>query len=303
MSFMMRKMLARLQEEETGGEGSTGGVVTSNSDPVVEPAGSSTEESVNWGGMSEEFEASDEGEVLDVEGDLEVVEPASKPAAPVPAPATVAPAPVEPVQAAPVTPQPATPVAAPAPTAEATPEAYQAWRTTRVGELTQMYALSEEDTTAMLTDPETVLPKLAAQVHMEVLENSMRAMQAMMPVMMQQLQQGTERNNSARNLFTSVNPDLADPQFEPAIMQLGQVFRQVNPSAGPEEASRAIGNLVRSALGIAQPAQGGAPAAPRVQAPAPAPFMPARGSGSGGGAPAPSGNEFERLAMEFLQDE
>ena len=166
-----------------------------------------------------------------------------------------------------------------------------------------MYAIDEESATALLTEPEVVLPKLAAKVHMEVLESSMRAMQAMMPVMMQQVQQHTEINTRAKNLFTSINPDLVDPAYEPHIMQFGQVYRNVNKTASPEEAARAIGALVRSALGIAQPQ---APA-PGVQAPgqvqAPVPFTPARGGGSGAARTSVSSNPFEQLAAEFLQED
>lgn len=284
-----------LMNEADAGEGGTSAPPPAS----AEPAEPSTEDSVNWAGMGEELLADDE--VVDVEGDLEVVEPAAPEPEAVPKPAPVVapqtpPAAVEPPpQPAPVAPPPP----APEPAATASPEEYQTWRQTRLGQLEQMYAVSEDDATALLTEPEKVLPRIAAQVHMEVLENSMRAMQAMMPVMMRELTVHTERNNAAKSLFTSINPDLADPKFEPAIMQLGQVYRQVNPTANAEEASRAIGNLVRSALGIAV----AAPVAPAAPQPvAPVPFTPARGGGSGA-APVAVVNDFEKLAMEFLQDD
>lgn len=297
MSFLLRMMMQKYRNEEAGdlpGDTSAGAV----SDPAPE----STETDVNWEGMSNEFAAEDEG--LDVEGDVEVVEPA----------APVEPAPTEPAATPAATPTAVEPAATPAPASTepvapapvaptATNEEYSAWRQNRLTQLEQVYALDQEAANAMLTEPETVLPKLAAKVHMEVLENSMRAMQAMVPVMMQQVQHHAATESRAKSLFTTVNPDLADPRYEPAIMQLGSVYRNVNQQASPEEAARAIGNLVRAALGIAAPAQGQAPAAPRAPAPAPAaPFAPARGAG-GGAIPAAPSNPYEMLAQEMLNED
>lgn len=293
MSFLLKMMMQRYRNEEPGdmpGDTSAGAV----SDSAEE----STDSDVNWEGIGEEFLAEDSG--LDIEGDAEVVEPAPTEPAPAPTPAP-APAPTEPAPApAPASTEPVTPAPV-APTASN--EEYSAWRESRLTQLESVYALDQEAANAMLTEPETVLPKLAAKVHMEVLENSMRAMQAMVPVMMQQIQHHTEINSRAKNLFTSINPDLADPRFEGAIMELGTVYRNVNRNAPPEEAARAIGNLVRAALGIAAPAQGQAPAAPRAPAPAPAaPFAPARGAG-GGAIPAAPSNPYEMLAQEMLNED
>lgn len=267
-----------------------------------EPASDSTESDVNWTDLADELVADDTG---DVEGDVVVVEEpatAEPPATPAAAPATPAPdaqpAPTE----APTTP---TPQLAPPPAPTASPDEYNSWRATRLTQLEQVYALDEEAANAMLTEPELVLPKLAAKVHMEVLENSMRAMQAMVPVMLQQVQYHTEIEGRAKNLFTSVNPDLADPRYEPAIMQLGSVYRNVNKDAPPEVAAAAIGNLVRAALGIAAPqARGMQQPAPAQQVAQPVitPFSPARGAG-GGNAPATPSNPFEALAMEMEKDE
>ncbi len=278
------------------GGGSESSFVEETPAVAADPAEDSTESDVNWSGIAEELIAEDDG----VEGDEVVVEEA--PAAPTPAPES--PAPEAPVTDSPApTPVPSAP-SAPASTPAATPEEYGAWRNSRLTQLEQVYALDTEAANAMLTEPETVLPKLAAKVHMEVLENSMRAMQAMVPVMMQQLQQHTEIEGRAKNLFTSINPDLADPSFTPAIMELGMVYRKVNQSAPPEVAAQAIGNLVRAALGIAAPSavQGIQQApAPQMVRQAVAPFTPARGAG-GGNQPATPSNPFEALAQEMEKD-
>lgn len=253
-----------VQEEETGGEGSSGGSSSflEEAAPAAspEPAETSTEADVNWAGIAEEFEAEEV-----VEGDLEIVKEEPE----VLEEAAVVVPPEAPAEPAPITP---TPTAATAPTEviaqpSASPAEYQTWRATKVTELEQMYALDAASADAMLTEPELVLPKLAARVHMEVMESSMRAMQAMMPVMMQQVQQHTEVEGKAKNLFSSINPDLVQAQYMPAIMQLGKVYREVNPSAGPEEAARAIGALVRSALNITAAPAGTPPIAAQVAPP------------------------------------
>lgn len=295
MNGLLARLLTRYMSEEDEGMGSAASGDTSTGiDSASEPTG----EDVNWGGIADEFVEADnavEGEDVVVEEEAPATEPAQV------APASTEPAPAAPPTAPPASTEPVTPAPV-APTASN--EEYGAWRETRLSQLEQVYALDQEAANAMLTEPETVLPKLAAKIHMEVLENSMRAMQAMVPVMMQSIQHHTEINSRAKNLFTSVNPDLADPRYEGAIMELGAVYRNVNRTAPPEEAARAIGNLVRAALGIAAPQAGQGAQAPtqQVMQAAVAPFAPVRGAGGGQMRSAPS-NPFEALAAEMENEE
>lgn len=312
--MFVKKLFARLLEEGSDVGGSTGGVVLENSTsfaadtPVSsEPADDSTESEVNWGGIADELESDDNGGST-VEGDEVVVE---TPAAAAPKPEATPPAqtqpttPATPPSEAPVAPAVQTPPVETPPVTPAQPQVeYSVWRENRVKELESMYAIDEESAAALITEPETVLPKLAAKVHMEVLENAMRAVQAMVPVMMRDIQQHTEINTKAKNLFTSVNPDLVDPAYEEHIMQFGRVYRSVNKTASPEEAARAIGALVRSALGIAQPqASTQQQAAPAPAGVPPAPFVPARGGGTAGVRTSTTDNIFTQLADEFLKED
>jgi hypothetical protein len=318
---MMWKKFYTLENEADDGSGGGAGAGGTSDAPAGESSDSGmggSDSTVNWADMDASFDADD----LDVEGDLVIEgggsesQPSSQPAAPAaptpqaaPAPVPAASSPAAPPQAAQApapqpaqsTPPPQTQVQPQAAEPQVAPEVYQNWRTNRLTELEQHYTFNEDESAALLTEPELVLPKLAAKVHMEVLENSMRAMQAMVPVMMQQVQHHAQVNTQAQSLFTSINPDLADPRFEPVIIQLGQTFRQMNRTAGPEEASRAIGNLVRAALNMQAPGQ--APQQPQGHAPAAAPFVPARGGGGGGQRPSTSSNPFEQLASELLADD
>jgi len=283
-------------------EGGSGNSFLEEASPAVAPVDTPSEDdSINWSSMADSLDADDEDEGDLVVEEAPVEQPVETPPATTPAetPPAAAPATEPAPSATPVVPEELK-QSEPPPTTS--PTEYATWRSTKMTQLEAEYALDEASAQALLTEPELVLPKLAAKVHMEVLEHSMQAMQAMMPVMMQQLQKHTEVESRARNLFTSINPDLADPRYETAIMQFGQVYRKVNPTAPADEASRAIGNLVRAALGVAAPqSQVGSPPPAVVQAPV-QPFTPARGAG-GGSAPSFPSNPFELLASEFLQED
>ena len=299
--------------EELGDETSfVGGAAA----PVAEePAGDSTESSVNWSEMANELEQDDDGGVEPtVEGDAVVVEPAGEtpplaaPAAPSPVVAPVAPvSPVPPVAAAAPAPAPVVPPVPAQPEApKAEPSAqpdYATWRGEQVQNLAKsLYAVSDEDAAKLLTEPEVVLPQMAARLHMEVLENAMRAMQAMVPQVLRSVQTYDKVETDARSMFHQANPDLADPQLEPAIFEMGKIYRKLNPTATPEVATVAIGNLVRASLGIAAPQPGaGAPPVLQPQVAPVIPFTPTRGSA--GGDLAPAKGMWEQLAEEMDKDD
>ena len=282
---------------------------------AAEPADESTDSSVNWSDLADELDQDDDGETgPTVEGDGEVVEPAEEvpplaaPAAPAPVTAPT-PAPVTPPVApvAPVAQQPA-PVVSPVTQPEApkvepsTQPDYATWRGEKMQDLAKnLYAVSDEDAAKLLTEPEVVLPQLAARMHMEVLENAMRAMQAMVPQVLRSVQSYEKVEQDARSVFHQANPDLADPQLEPAIFEMGKIYRRLNPAATPDVASIAIGNLVRASLGIAAP-QPGAGAPPVLQSkPTPIiPFTPTRGSA---GSVPPAKGVWEQLAEEMDDDD
>ena len=312
MSKMLQMLMHRLENQEpgqSGGPADSAGLAGSSPDMGVDSADDDSSD-VNWGGMADELIAEDSG----VEGDEQVVD-APETALPAESPAVASPPVVEapaagqpPSVDTPVPPTVSPPATPPLPEAPATPTApvdYGAWRTQKESELeSTLYAVSDDDAAALLTEPEKVLPKMAARLHMEVLENAMRAVQAMVPTMIEQVQRSSEVNTRAKSLFTSVNPDLADPRYEPAIMQLGQTFRKVNPTADAETAAKAIGALVRSALNIPAPQAnvGGVAQTPPAIAPAPVPFTPARGGG-GASIPAGTSNPFAQMAEEFLNED
>ena len=312
--WWLRKKKFAPQGDETSFVDTSGGVPASESaTPAEEPTGSD----VNWSQLDKDFSQEDLDPGTTVEGDLEVVPgagdaveptpgvtpPATPDVAPTPAATPTPPAATPPVQApavetpAPVAPTPSAPQVEPSPLPD-----YAAWRSQREADLAaQTYSITDEDASKLLTEPETVLPRMAARMHMEVMESTVRVMQTMLPRLMQSVQQTEQREISAKSFFQTANPDLADPRLEPAIMEMGQVYRRLNPAASPEQAAQAIGNLVRASLGIAMPAQA-APAPTSAPAVPVVPFVPARG-GPGGAVAGGQKDSWGQLADEFLADD
>lgn len=312
--WWLRKKKFAPQGDETSFVDTSGGVPASESaTPAEEPTGSD----VNWSQLDKDFSQEDLDQGTTVEGDLEVVPgagdvveptpvvtpPATPAVAPTPAATPTPPAATPPVQApavetpAPVAPTPSAPQVEPSPLPD-----YAAWRSQRETDLAaQTYSITDEDASKLLTEPETVLPRMAARMHMEVMESTVRVMQIMLPRLMQSVQQTEQREISAKSFFQTANPDLADPRLEPAIMEMGQVYRRLNPAASPEQAAQAIGNLVRASLGIAMPAQA-APAPTSAPAVPVVPFVPARG-GPGGAVAGGQKDSWGQLADEFLAED
>jgi hypothetical protein len=308
------KILRGLQMADENGVVTEGGMDASTESSVPADAGDSSAD-VNWSDMALEMENGDDGEALGaVEGDTEVVETSenvtpfsSEPTAAPATPAVQAP-PVAPVEPTPqvIPPQPA---AQPQGTSQEPPaqpqQSYNDWRTGQLTGLEKHYAFDDETSAKLLTEPEVVLPQLAAKLHMEVVEHAVRSVMAAMPQWVEQHNSARTRESSAEQLFYGTNPDLKDPAYRTAVFQMGQAYRAMNPSAPAEEAVRVIGNMVRTAMGLSQPQPPAGSTVVQSRAPvaAPAvPFIPARG---GGGAAAPnpvSSNPWSAMAEEFMTD-
>jgi len=251
------------------------------------------------------------------------------PAAPAPAPAAApspspAPAPAQPgapatPAAAPAAPAatpatPATPVATPAAPApqrtaeELEAEARQAAKTYQDG-LEKAYQLPEDLATQVATEPELVLPKIAAQLHMAVEHAVLQRVSQMIPGYISHHQVITVKEEQAKAAFFEANPDLTN--YDAQVRQAGLMFRSLNKDATPEQAILAIGNMVRSAMGLPalqpKPGAGAGPAASAtpvvVTRPAGTGHKPAM-PGSGGGAAQPAaGNEWGNMAEAMIAED
>jgi hypothetical protein len=171
--------------------------------------------------------------------------------------------------------------------------------------LAKQYQLPEDMAARLATEPEQVLPFLAAKVHQHVMAQVEQMVAQQLPGRIHQVVETTRRDSEAKSAFYKAWPTLNEREHHDKVMMVGTLFRQLNPTATPDEAIQRIGRVVHEALGLPIPAATTtAPAAASV-APAPAqqPFRPAGGAGTGRAAPAPAGNEFEQMAAELLMDD
>jgi hypothetical protein len=300
LHWSVRRYLA---EESGSGDGASSGA----------PAGSeSTDDggSVDWEGLNDGVEAGSDDFIEDDDAGAAPSPSPSATPAPTPSPSAtqtttgkkedpVVEVPGETkVEATPVEPgEPALTAEEQAAAQTKLTEDFAKWKQGRMTELTTAYAVSEEDSTRLLTEPEAVLPKIAAQLHMQIMEDTLAAVQRMIPHMVPQVVQGTNREKEARALFFAKNPDLV--KHEKEVMTMGKVFRQMNPKAGPEEAAEKIGNLVRSSMGLTP-----APAAGPAPAPSSNRRTPHRPVQTGSGVKAPTGAKpAEEFWSEMASDD
>ncbi len=154
---------------------------------------------------------------------------------------------------------------------------WQEYQAQQMEQLEQYYAVNEEDALALATEPEKVLPKLAARLHMQVLSTVQQQMAQTMPNVMKTVQAATERESKAKETFYGAWPELKG--HDQQVIQAGVMFRQMNPTATAQEAIDGIGRIVMAALGK-QRVDGGKGNLPPAAGTKPnAPFRPASGTG------------------------
>lgn len=281
--------------------------------PAPEPAAAEEETSsnsnVDWGALANESDIPD-GDAAASLSDLDVE--ATVPVKAVPGAAIAPPAtPPAPVAAAtqPVTPPPSvTPqsTSTPEPTAPVTPAQAAApidlaqKRTEYLQELAQTYAMTEEEGVELLRSPETVLPKLAAQLQLNIAEQTIQQLARILPQFMDTHLNQKQTYAKNQESFFEEWPDLNKPEYTDTLTRIAVTYRQQNPGATKERAIKEIGAIAAIALGVvpaaSTPPETVQPIAP-VQ-PAHRPVMP------GGGVRPVSKvtNEFTALANEWGDD-
>lgn len=168
------------------------------------------------------------------------------------------------------------------------------------GELVKQYALSSEDADKFLTEPEAVLPQLAANLHVQVVESITRILPALLPSLLDQHRQAERAEEAFYAKVGEVDPRLV-AEHRARVADIRPMFEKMNPSLQGEELAAALGKTAAQLLGLA-PAEAAAAAVPAA-APAPKPAPP-RPASTGGGAGAPpkkeERNEFELMAADDL---
>lgn len=279
-----------------------------NVEPVAEGGG------VDWGEMNDGVDPGhDDGNHEDIHGDVGGGEPPAAAPAPAPTPAP-APAPAakdptdpnaEPAEepGEPQEPSAETPEEAPVPQ-ELTPEQiearkqqYEAWRKSEVERLTGEYQFSPEEAAALQTEPETVLPKLAADLTLRVREQVIQEVLSHLPNVIGQVTVSQTRDQKAAEAFFTAHPDLQ--KYAKDITPAAAEFRRRNPKATPQQVIdgaarmvRAIHNLPMPAAGSPVPTPAPAPAASKRSAP----HKPAATGGRGAAPKQPEQNVWADLA-------
>lgn len=228
-------------------------------------------------------------------------------------------APTAPVALQSSTPAPVTPPAAetlPAVVTPAAPQKTEAELRTEAAasydrhekELTAHYKIPDELAAKLDTEPEVVLPVLAARMHIAVVNEVMARMSQSLPRAISEHKTFETREQAARAAFFTKWPGLEGK--DEYVFKAGTMYRGMNPNATHEEAVNGVGRLVYAALGLPvpgdtqaqQPAAGTTlPAAPG--APQRTPFRPAGPGAAGGTPPGKETNEFSQMANELLQED
>lgn len=211
----------------------------------------------------------------------------------------VQPAPTQPVtqQAA----QPAQAVGDPQDGFKALADAVEASRGKFVDALsTTVYRMSTEDTEALVTDPASVVPKLLAQAHVNIVQNVLRTVGQQMPHMVGGLLEARQEHVKREDAFYQKWPQLNRQTDERVIRQLAAAYRTANPQASSDELIQMVGAQAVVALGRLQAA---APAAPAAPQPRQQGFRPAAASAPAGSVNPSAINPFSAVADALLAED
>jgi Predicted membrane protein len=184
-------------------------------------------------------------------------------------------------------------------------EAAQKAEQKRFDDLKEYYKLPDEYVERLRTEPELVLPEMAARVHQAVFRGLSDWVVNTIPQLFQQHQQVQEANTRTKEAFFGRWPSLKGHEKE--VLQIGQMHRQMNPKMTAAERLEKVGQLACAALGITPDPKPGEeappPPKPGQKVPAAKPMKPANPQGSSSSASPPSDNVFEKMAEEFLDED
>lgn len=291
------------------------------------PAGEAASSGDDWSDLAKEF-TSDALDPIETKGEEASAQTPAEPAAPVPQKAEVPPTqqqaqpqtpptPQEPQQQAqaptpPVQPDPQQPVAQTPEQQQQQQAEWQKLRESYVSEISKQYQMSKEDAEKFVLNPNEVIPRLAANLHANILQQAvstvMQAMQQVLPQMVTQVQTQREATQTAEDQFFSRWPELKAHRDK--VIATGRLFRSQNPNASMDEFIQQVGinswlvsglppaGLVGKLNGGSQqqqpqqqvqqqPLRGFQPAAPGAVAPM---------------APQQASNPFEAMAIEMKED-
>lgn len=165
-------------------------------------------------------------------------------------------------------------------------------------QLTQQYALSDEDANAFDTNPAEVLPKLAANLHLQVYENVVNSIMQRLPGALEGVIKSREVTTQREEEFFGRWPELRE--YKDQVSQLAYMWRQMNPKASSAKAREEIGKVAMAALGLSpQTSVAANPPPVKEKTLAPPPTPPVQRAAQ----PKQPGNQFEQLAAQWDQED
>ena len=126
---------------------------------------------------------------------------------------------------------------------------YSEWRAKREATLRKEYELDEETAERFRTEPETVIPELAARIRLDIVQDVMEQLPATIRQEVGLHTKVSEREAKAEKLFFSVNPGLRAVD-QKLIVEVGALWRSKNPKASPQDAAVGIGKAVAALTGV-----------------------------------------------------
>jgi len=169
-------------------------------------------------------------------------------------------------------------------------------------QLTQRYGLNEADAALMQTEPEKVLPQLAANLHMQIYNDVIASIMQYLPSVVTQHVTGMETQKKHTSSFYSRWPKLAKHKTE--VANFARLYGQLYPNATAEEAAESIGKHVMIELGYPLDAPSESPPPAGTPTAASAPHVPAGQSSvtEHPTAPKPSENPWSAFVEDLEED-
>ena len=164
----------------------------------------------------------------------------------------------------------------------------------------RQYAIASTDVELLQTEPEKVLPKLAARLYADIYEGVLTTIFAQLPQLVTTINTARTQHEEREADFFKAWPELKE--HKAILPEIGKMYRQLYPDADDAKAIQDVGAMAMMRLGLTR-----APTAPTAT-PAPAtvhPVPPPAPARAGFTAPAATTtqqptNEFERLS--WVQD-
>ena len=167
-----------------------------------------------------------------------------------------------------------------------------------MGELATYYTPKDEEARALMLEPEKVVPKMFARLHVDVLDSVIQGIGKELPGLVQMTVNRMIGEAKASKGFYERWPQLAKTEFTPTVQRLMAAYKGQFPQSSLEQMITDVGAAAMVGLklplpGMAEPAA--IPTSPHVT-----PINPGGGTGIPGGRVV---NEYERLANQWDSEE